>query len=274
VLYSTNTLILNSSHMITHLPQLILPQRLKTITSLEITWPLETKFTPDQSYDNLNQDHLESILCLLSSEWLVSLRHLYVFLDEDEAWLGRSGLDAYSDIIFDHLDSFARRMTHLNECAFAIPDYLFESIHCGATTVEVEEQGGVSMYSHNNSYQQVWRDIHGNMTAVQLPYVDSYPKAPYNLPQGDDQVPGYWVLEVNTHKVPHTPLPHLQICSLGGCNGSSSYDQLDRFGSPLSPRSDLSGYSPASPQYSPVSPRFNPRSRTGSNQPSVPEMDQ
>jgi hypothetical protein len=240
--------------MIIHLPQLILPQRLKSITSLEVTWPFDTKFSPEQSYDNLNQDHIESVLGLLSSEWFTSLRRLYLFFDEGEAWLARDGIEVYRKVIFDHMDAFARRMTYLHECAFAIPDYLFRRVLYDATTVEVERWEGNKVYELKKSYQQVWRDIHGNVTAVQLPYVDSYPKAPYHLPQGDHQVPGYWILEANTHKVPHTPRSYTPICRYWG------FDNPERLGSG------------PSPSYSPVSPPV-PGSPTRLDQPNILEVD-
>ncbi|KAF5235529.1 hypothetical protein FANTH_11680 [Fusarium anthophilum] len=225
-------------------------RRLKSITSLEITWPFDTKFTPEQSYDNLDQDHIESVLGLLSSDWFTSLRRLYVFFDEGEAWLALSGSEAYSKVIFDHMDAFARRMTHLSELE-----------------VEEEGQGGIKMYELNKSYQQVWRDIHGNVTAVQLPYVDSYPKAPYHLPQGDNQVPGYWILEVDTDKIPHTPPPYTRFC------GHLAFDHPDRLGSGSSPRSDILGYSPESPSYIPVSPQGSPKSPTSPDRPDFHELN-
>lgn len=54
VLYSTNTLILQGSRMIDRLPQMFLPQRLATVTSLEVIWPFKTNYTPHKEYDDLD----------------------------------------------------------------------------------------------------------------------------------------------------------------------------------------------------------------------------
>ncbi|KAM5363894.1 hypothetical protein BFJ70_g79 [Fusarium oxysporum] len=78
VLYSTNMLILGEVCMVEHLPSLIPPQRLETMTSLEITWTLKSYFTADQDYDPMNKRHLKSIFDLLSPSKFPSLRRLHI----------------------------------------------------------------------------------------------------------------------------------------------------------------------------------------------------
>ncbi|KAF4435915.1 hypothetical protein FACUT_6834 [Fusarium acutatum] len=202
ILYSTNTLILQGSRMINRLPQMLLPQRLATVTSLEVIWPFKTNYTPDQEYDDLDQDHLRSVLDLLLPSQFPALRRLYVqFHDGQECFLGISGLEVYEEIILRQLDSFAQRMTHLTECAFALPDYFFRMLHHEATEGTLECSDGSRAYYSRRSYQQVWRDFNGSMASVVLPYVDSYPKPPYQVVQEDEQAAGYWILEASDDKI-------------------------------------------------------------------------
>ncbi|KAF5591876.1 hypothetical protein FPANT_5548 [Fusarium pseudoanthophilum] len=202
VLYSTNTLILQGSRMIIRLPQLLLPQRLATVTSLEVTWPFKTNYTADQDYDDLDQDHFRSVLDLLLPSQFPALRRLYIeFHDGQECFLGIHGLEVYKEIILRELDSFAQRMTHLTECAFALPDYFFRSLHYKAKEEPVEGTDGIRFYYSRRSYQQVWRDFNGNMAVVVLPYVDSYPKPPYQVLQEGEQAAGYWILEASDEKI-------------------------------------------------------------------------
>ncbi|KAF5672223.1 hypothetical protein FCIRC_8476 [Fusarium circinatum] len=200
ILYSTNTLILQGSRMINRLPQMLLPQRLATVTSLEVIWPFKTKCTPHKEYDDLDQDHLRSVLDLLLPSQFPALRRLYIwFNDGQECFLGISGLGTYKEIILRKLDSFIQRMTHLTECAFALPDYFFRTLHHEATET-LENSDGIRSYYNRRSYQQVWRDFNGNMAAVVLPYVDSYPRPPYQVVQ-DEQVAGYWILEASDDEI-------------------------------------------------------------------------
>ncbi|QGI68334.1 hypothetical protein CEK26_012296 [Fusarium fujikuroi] len=206
VLYSTNTLILQGSRMINRLSQMLLPQRLATVTSLEVIWPFKTNFTPDQDYDDLDQGHLRSVLDMLLPSQFPALRRLYVeFHDGQECFLGTSGLEVYEEIILRQLDSFAQRMTHLTECAFALPDYFFRRLHYEAREEAVECSDGIRSYYSRRSYQQVWRDFNGSMAAVVLPYVDSYPKPPFQVLQEDEQAAGYWILEASDEKIMDSP---------------------------------------------------------------------
>ncbi|KAH7151095.1 hypothetical protein DER46DRAFT_579102 [Fusarium sp. MPI-SDFR-AT-0072] len=125
-------------------------------------------------------------------------------------------------------------MTHLTECAFALPDYFVRMLHCEATEESVEYSNGIRSYHSRRSYQQVWRDFNGSMAAVVLPYVDSYPKPPYQVVQEDEQAAGYWILEASDDKILDSR------DEPANWYGSCDLSQRRPFGSPGSPRSSMS----------------------------------
>ncbi|PCD25119.1 hypothetical protein AU210_014229 [Fusarium oxysporum f. sp. radicis-cucumerinum] len=203
VLYSTNMLILGEVCMVEHLPSLIPPQRLETVTSLEITWTLKSYFTADQDYDPMNKRHLKSIFDLLSPSKFPSLRRLHIWFAKDRtAWLSVHGIEAYEKVIFEHLDSLVQFRRDLQECAFALPRCFFKRKYAAARGVTTDETEESRHSLQDYSYRQVWRDLLGDMTVVQLPYVDSYPRAPYHITARDDHAAGYWILEA-----PYDDLP-------------------------------------------------------------------
>ncbi|KAK2669352.1 hypothetical protein RAB80_014878 [Fusarium oxysporum f. sp. vasinfectum] len=116
VLYSTNMLILGEACMVEHLPSLIPPQRLETMTSLEITWTLKSYFIAYQDYENMDERHLKSIFDLLSPSKFPALRRLHIWFAKDRtAWLSVHGIEAYEKVIFQHLDSFVQFRRDLQE---------------------------------------------------------------------------------------------------------------------------------------------------------------
>ncbi|KAF5021618.1 hypothetical protein F66182_6318 [Fusarium sp. NRRL 66182] len=216
ILYSTNTLVMTGEHMLTNLPRLLVSQRLEQINSLEITWLLKSRFasafTP---HDDLDEDHLGMIFKVLSSSHFLALQHLYISFEEsDQAWLSMQGMDEYLEVMLKHMDAFAQRMAHLYECAFALPDDFFEGIYCRAAFAP-EPCGtcGIEL----KSYRQAWRSIEGEMTVVQLPYVDSYPRPPYHWGQGGTRVTGYWILEGSDKGLPDSPFAE-SLCGTFSCN--------------------------------------------------------
>ncbi|XEV04859.1 hypothetical protein FSHL1_010146 [Fusarium sambucinum] len=192
ILYSTNVLILNGQAMMIHLHQLIPPQRLETVTSLEVRWYLKTRFTSwDDTIDKLDGDHLDCVFNQLSSPYFPALRNLYITLeDSSQARLSIDAIEDYKDIILKHLDDFSRRMNHLKQFSCALPSTFFEYIYHEAT----EEIRGRSAIEYE-SYRQVWRDSDGQITVVRIPYVDNYPGPPHHIPQ-DSMAGGYWILEM------------------------------------------------------------------------------
>ncbi|KAF5664497.1 hypothetical protein FHETE_7088 [Fusarium heterosporum] len=192
ILYSTNVLILNGQAMLIHLPQLIPPQRLESVTSLEVRWYFKTRFSSwENPRDSLDEDHLESLFSQLSSPYFPALRNLYITLeDSSQAHISFHGIEDYQEIIFKHVDKFSQRMGHLGSFSCALPHFFFELIYEEAT--EKIRGGFAAQY---DSYRQVWRGSDGQMTVVQLPYVDNYPGPPHHLLQNTTR-DGYWILEV------------------------------------------------------------------------------
>ncbi|KAM5368080.1 hypothetical protein ACJZ2D_009684 [Fusarium nematophilum] len=205
IVYSTNILIMSGESMLSHLPQLLLPQRLEVMTALEMSWPLKTCHVEDElDKADLDQDHLETILKLLSPSRFPALCHLYLSLeDSDEASFAIHAEEEYIEAILKHLDLFAQRMSHLRECAFALPDQFFDFIYDNAAFI-LEPHGRYGSYL--KSYRQVWRYVDGDTTVVRLPYVDSYPGPPHHLVQANNHVSGYWILEGSDRLEPDTPL--------------------------------------------------------------------
>ncbi|KAJ4083573.1 hypothetical protein NW760_004299 [Fusarium oxysporum] len=139
----------------------------------------------DQDYDNMDKRHLKSIFDLLSPSKFPALRRLHIWFAKDRtAWLSVHGIEAYEKVIFEHLDSFVQFRRDLQECAFALPRCFFKRKYAAARGVTTDETEESRHSLQDYSYRQVWRDLHGDMTVVQLPYVDSYPRAPYHIPQG------------------------------------------------------------------------------------------
>ncbi|KAJ4040598.1 hypothetical protein NW756_010980 [Fusarium oxysporum] len=85
ILYSTNTIIMSNEAMITHLPQLLLPQRLASITSLEISWNLKSRYesglwsiTDDEYF--IDEEDLKRISQITSTQF-PQLHRLYLSLE-------------------------------------------------------------------------------------------------------------------------------------------------------------------------------------------------
>ncbi|KAL3607505.1 hypothetical protein FPOAC2_02490 [Fusarium poae] len=195
ILYSANTLILEDTYALKHLPKLLLPQRLKLVTSLEITWPIRSCRTPDSGdfWADVDVYSFDQLLNFLSLSQFPSLRHLYVYLPlEDDHDLFYGDHFDHMDIILNRLDPFVRQMTHLIECSFALPKELFKRAFYDAKVVHNE---GVETRIGWGSYGQIWRDVNGNMTTVKLPYQDNYPGRPYGVLQDHETTTGYWILE-------------------------------------------------------------------------------
>ncbi|KAM0238881.1 hypothetical protein ACHAP5_008570 [Fusarium lateritium] len=66
---------------ISHISQLLLPQRRAVITSLEIRWPLQKLPVTDSLH--LDLDHFSFILDILSAKQFRSLRKLYISFEKD-----------------------------------------------------------------------------------------------------------------------------------------------------------------------------------------------
>ncbi|KAF4982780.1 hypothetical protein FZEAL_1681 [Fusarium zealandicum] len=181
-LYSTNIIAMTGETLICHLPDLLLPQRLVALPSLEISWTLDEPDIEDPVFV-CAEARLENMLQILSSNF-PRLRHLYVSLQYSNCYSSHRWT-----WVRDHLDQFARRTLSLSECAFSLPTIDFQK---ALESANIITEGGSSQ--DISSYQQIWRSLDGGISAVQLPYLDSYPNPPYHLGQAGTENKGYWIL--------------------------------------------------------------------------------
>ncbi|KAL6921120.1 hypothetical protein FSST1_005146 [Fusarium sambucinum] len=215
ILYSTNTLILEDTCVLKHLPKLLLPQRLELVTSLEITWPLRSCKTPDSGefWEELNVQSFDFLLNLASPSQFPGLRRLYVYLPlEHYHELFHGDRFDHMGIILQRLDLFVQDMTHLIECSFALPSQLFETIFDDAKEAVRRVLMGINATTLLDSYRQVWRDTNGNMATIKLPCQDSYPYRPYHILEDDERPIGYWILEGSDEPAPFSRLEEARRC--------------------------------------------------------------
>ncbi|KAG4263909.1 hypothetical protein FPRO04_09237 [Fusarium proliferatum] len=186
ILYSKNTIIMANEAMITHLPQLLVPHRLASITSLEISWNLKSRH--DSGICNVIDEADLKHVCQIISTQFPQLRRLYLSLEKSRQLRAYYPEDIWS-ATSPHLDSLAQAMPSLTEHAISLPDTLFNSIWWNTKTIDT---GSYSEICH--SYNQMWRSANGKMDVIHLPYVDSYPKVPYHIPSSIFKYKGYWIL--------------------------------------------------------------------------------
>ncbi|KAL9571783.1 hypothetical protein ACKAV7_004107 [Fusarium commune] len=217
ILYSANTIIMANEAMITHLPQLLLPQRLASITSLDISWNLKSRYESgfwsitDDEY-SIDEEDLKRIFQILSTQF-PQLRRLYLSLEHSRQLGPCWGLDAWPAISL-HLDNLARVMPCLTEHTISLPDTPFDSILYDAKETDF---GSYSEICH--SYNQIWRSTDGEMDVIRLPYVDSYPRAPYHISTSTSKGKGYWIPNGSNwpekEKVVIGPPPMGEVMGLG-----------------------------------------------------------
>ncbi|KAF5682538.1 hypothetical protein FCIRC_4973 [Fusarium circinatum] len=186
ILYSKNTIIMANEAMIKHLPQLLLPHRLASITSLEISWNLKPRY--ESGTWDIDEADLNHVCKIISTQY-PRLRRLYLSLERSRNIGSFWGSDAWPTISL-HLDSLSRMMPSLTEHAISLPDPSFDSIFYDAKETDF---GSYSEICH--SYNQIWRSTDGEMDVIRLPYVDSYPNAPYHIPSSISKCKGYWILK-------------------------------------------------------------------------------
>ncbi|EXK43212.1 hypothetical protein FOMG_05859 [Fusarium oxysporum f. sp. melonis 26406] len=197
ILYSTNIIIMANEAMMTHLTQLLLPQRLAFITSLEISWNLKSRYesglwsiTDDEYF--IDEEDLKRISQIISTQF-PQLRRLYLSLELSRQLGPCWGPDAWP-AISRHLDNLARIIPSLTEHAISLPEIC-------------------------HSYNQIWRSTDGHIDAIRLPYVDSYPRAPCHIDTSTSKGKGYWILNGSNwpekEKVVMGPPPMGEIMGLG-----------------------------------------------------------
>ncbi|KAM0288330.1 hypothetical protein ACHAQK_009724 [Fusarium lateritium] len=171
ILYSTNTIVLSGDATIMHLEQLVERPRLEVVTSLEVKCSLKE-----------DSNVLKEVLSKLASQGgqFPSLRRLYVSV---EVGLHQQQLLPALQLI----DQFVDNRPNLDECAFALPMEWFREV---SGRLHDERNG------RQISYNQIWRILddgegdagksdedkvaYTGFDAIQLPYVDSYPKPPFH----------------------------------------------------------------------------------------------
>ncbi|KAK2480795.1 hypothetical protein H9L39_06434 [Fusarium oxysporum f. sp. albedinis] len=128
---STNTIIMANEAMIAHLHQLLLPQRLASITSLEISWNLKSRYesglwsiTDDEYF--IDEEDSKRISQITSTQF-PQLHRLYLSLEHSRQLGPCWGPNAWPAISL-HLDNLARVMLSLTEHAISLPDTPFDSI--------------------------------------------------------------------------------------------------------------------------------------------------
>lgn len=123
-----------SSVMISHLPQLLLPQRLASITSVEMIWKKNPRTYTTDLPNSMETSGLPAIYTLMNvvESAMPNLRRLSITLDCDltlEAYCDDSHLsqDENKPTISTPIDDMVRRMgAHLEECHIFIPYHIFE----------------------------------------------------------------------------------------------------------------------------------------------------
>ena len=187
VLYRTNTISLGSQILILNLSKLVLPQRLASIVSLEVS--LEAHTLGSDGDWALDISHFPHALDSIASS-LPSLKRLYISIKSDIYSRGR--LDHAS--IIKHMDDFYRRvMSHVETLALALPVTTASEV---TGTAERQEETRPEVRFAAGA---VWRCFDGESgPRTQFRYF-TYPKRPLKLPEGSSNVrsSGYWILPGN-----------------------------------------------------------------------------
>lgn len=179
ILYSTNTIHMASSVMIRHLPQLLLPQRLASITSVEMVWNRNpTRYGTDlpNSLEIFGLPAISSLMEVLEVA-MPHLRQLSIVLIDCDITLGVWDRDDTQDdnkpTVSTPIDDMVRRLRPgLEECNICIPYDIFDERKGKAAEVSL------AWDDRNSNHNRYWREI---------PCTDEEKKAiPVHLR-------GYWV---------------------------------------------------------------------------------
>lgn len=219
---------------ISHIHRILLPQRLASVTSLEIRWAFQE--LPPESLERqdfipsspnapdlrnpfpLDLDHLAILTEAISSQKFPSLRRLYISFEKQHPNQAFSRYNTYTFMLQRLREFVKKRPKPLDECAFAFPPAVFQNI----TTFS---RAGWE----RKTYSQVWDSLDGNLHSTKPPYKNSYPDPPFHLENRDKN--GFWILE-GCEIVHWVEYPRL-------------YSPSNDVGTPYSPRSPI--YSPQSP---------------------------
>lgn len=120
VLYSTNTIHMARNPMMLHLPQLLLPQRLASISSVEMRWFLY----PYQSGSGFEEFHLLAASLLN----FTNLKSLHVSIEGKlrSTELGFPSNEMVNDVFLKPMETSIRRMPTLQRCQIELPLSLYD----------------------------------------------------------------------------------------------------------------------------------------------------
>lgn len=204
VLYRTNTFVIQTELTILHLPSLILPQRLASLSSLEISWPLKINYLDGPALD---KEHYASLFTSLTTN-LTHLSHLYLSLEPSPCLTQHFARWLDPELLLQPMDGLVAARGHpWPECAVAIPTTLFEKVW------EVHREK--KLWCH----RQVWRFLDGEhvVTEVRRDHRlgNPYPDPPSRRPAPEAEAGGgtrlgYWILEGKSDG-PN----HIFVCTMG-----------------------------------------------------------
>jgi hypothetical protein len=129
ILYATNTIHMSSAVMICHLPDLLLPCRLATITSVEMVWWLNTEFSSPEA-NVAGREVFEALLQAVPKA-LPNLRKFHVSLLGDWYLLAMTPNDrarGFEASILAPVDGMVCKLgSQLQECNVGLPASIFRS---------------------------------------------------------------------------------------------------------------------------------------------------
>lgn len=183
-----------------NLPQLLLPQRLRDITSVEIALPLE--FDPNTEHLAILENvQLNRVLAVLS-EYLPNLARLHLGLKTKGHQYRRVDPDAF----FAPLDAFARRhVPRLRQFTVSPSQSVWQQLYETARSQILTQSGMTIDQQQPVMPDQFRRNLDGSFVMVRIPPGDEnvfrrmrspYPNPPVG-PSGPEAVSvgeGYWVV--------------------------------------------------------------------------------
>ncbi|KAF5663841.1 hypothetical protein FCIRC_11026 [Fusarium circinatum] len=202
LLYSSNTIAMSGEAMISHIGQLVLPQRLAAVTSLEIRWPLQRENEACAGHHDehtnairrllhpyqLDVNQLSVVLDTLSCTSFPNLRRLCISFEKEYNERHISNPEVH-DVVVNKLLQFVKSRPKFKECVFALPEKVFRTIVKDVEPVDLEPR------DPPGPCNQVWCASDGNLHSMHPPFVNSYPAPPPYLENREDS--GFWLFRID-----------------------------------------------------------------------------
>ncbi|KAI5457370.1 hypothetical protein BGZ63DRAFT_467274 [Mariannaea sp. PMI_226] len=191
LLYATNTFLLASPVTILNLARLLVPERVSAMTSLELTWRVKCHETDDGPV--LDTGDLDTLFHAVSSQF-ASLCRLYISIQPPNGVLHVLRLMDHPNLL-KRLDRFVQELPILTECAFALPQTVFEKMYY------VEMKAGTPKH-----FYWIWRSTHGKQVVEKVGKIETaraaYPRPPISLPEGTESKSnaGYYIMSGSSDK--------------------------------------------------------------------------